>query len=66
MSIDPVSDAVQQLQASSVTSQPQCPQTLTFSKKLNYEQLALWLANHPQFVGADHQEDISKLKGIHS
>jgi hypothetical protein len=61
LSIDHV---VQQPQVSSVTIQSQHLQTLTFSQSLNYEQLAVWLANHPQFMGADHQEDISKLKGI--
>ena len=41
------------------------PQPLTFSKDMSYEQLAVWLTNHPQFVGADYQEDISKLKGTY-
>ena len=31
---------------------------------MSYEQLAVWLTNHPQFVGADYQQDINKLKGI--
>ena len=39
------------------------PQPLEFSKDMSYEQLAVWLTNHPQFVGADYQQDISKLKG---
>ena len=39
------------------------PQPLAFSTDLNYEQLAVWLTNCPQFMGADYQEDISKLKG---
>ena len=39
------------------------PQPQAFSKDMSYEQLAVWLTNHPQFVGADYQEDISKLKG---
>ena len=42
------------------------PQPQAFSKDMNYEQLAVWLTNHSQFVGADHQEDISKLKGMYS
>jgi hypothetical protein len=41
------------------------PQLLTFSKDMSYEQLAVWLTNHPRFVGADYQQDIAKLKGIH-
>ena len=48
---------------SSATVQPQHQQTLTFSENLNYEQLAVWLTNHQQFVGADHRQDIGKLKG---
>ena len=40
-----------------------CPPPLTFSEDMNYEQLTLWLTNHPQFVGADYQQDISKIKG---
>ena len=64
-SIDPISDAIEQPQAS-VTVQSMHPQTLTFSKSLSYEQLAVWLSNHPRFMGADYQEDISKLKGSES
>jgi hypothetical protein len=42
-----------------------CPQPLIFSKDMSYQQLAVWLTNHPQFVGEDdYQQDISKLKGI--
>ena len=60
MHIDPTSDGVQQPHLSAtVQSQP----SQTFSEKLNYEQLAVWLTNHPQFVGVDYQQDISKLKG---
>ena len=40
------------------------PQPLEFSKDMSYEQLAVWLTNHPRFVGADCQQDISKLRGI--
>ena len=36
---------------------------LAFSKDMNYEELAVWLTNHSQFVGADYQQDIGKLKG---
>ena len=32
---------------------------------MNYNELAVWLTNHSQFVGADHQEDINKLKGTY-
>ena len=39
------------------------PQLLEFSKDMSYEQLAVWLTNHPQLVGADYQQDISKLRG---
>ena len=39
------------------------PQPLIFSQDMSYEQLAVWLTNHPQFVGAGYQQDISKLKG---
>jgi hypothetical protein len=31
---------------------------------MSYEQLAVWLTNHPQFMGADYQQDISKLRGM--
>jgi hypothetical protein len=42
-----------------------CPQPLIFSKDMSYQQLAVWLTNHSQFVGEDdYQQDISKLKGI--
>jgi hypothetical protein len=41
------------------------PQPLIFSKDMSYEQLAVWLTNHPQFAGADYQQDISKLIGTH-
>ena len=63
MHTDHTSDGVQQPQGPqpSVTVQPQTPQT--FSEKLNYEQLAVWLTNHPQFVRVDYQQDINKLKG---
>jgi hypothetical protein len=40
------------------------PQPVTFSKEMSYEQLAVWLTNHPNFKGADYQQDIIKLKGI--
>ena len=40
------------------------PKPLEFSKDMSYEQLAVWLINHPQFVGADYQQDIGKLRGI--
>ena len=33
---------------------------------MSYEQLAVWLTNHPQFVGADYNQDINKLKGTHT
>ena len=36
---------------------------LVFSKDMSSEHLAVWLTNHPQFVGAEYQQDISKLKG---
>ena len=38
-------------------------QSLTFSKGMSNEQLALWLRNHPSLSGADYEEDISKLTG---
>ena len=62
--IDPTNDAMQHSQ-SSATAQPHHQHTLTFSENLNYEQLALWLTNHQQFVGADYQQDIGKLKGTY-
>ena len=40
------------------------PQPLEFSKDMSYEQLAVWLTNHPQFMGADYQQDIGKMKGM--
>ena len=68
MHTDPtgIGGAVQQPQAS-VIVQPQldvCPPPLAFSEDMNYEQVAVWLTHHPQFAGADYQQDISKLKGI--
>ena len=57
---------VQQPQASA-TVQPRldvCPQVLTFSTDMSYEQLSVWLINHSQLVGVGYQQDISKLKGI--
>ena len=41
------------------------PQALEFSKDMSYEQLAVWLTNHPQFVGEEYQQDISKLRGMY-
>ena len=35
-------------------------QPLTFSRDMNYEQLAQWLRN---LTGRDYEEDISKLSG---
>ena len=40
-------------------------QSLTFSKDMSNEQLALWLRNHPSLSGTNYEEDISKLRGIH-
>ena len=58
-----ISDPVPHPQA--VTSnQPKLDIPLEFSKDMSYQQLAVWLTNHPQFVGADYQQDITKLKGI--
>ena len=39
------------------------PQPLELSENFNHEQLAVWLINHPKFVGKGYQQDISKLKG---
>jgi hypothetical protein len=57
LTLDLTSDHVQQPWAPA--SQP-----LIFSKDMSYEQLAVWLTNYPHFMGADYQQDISKLKGI--
>jgi hypothetical protein len=38
-------------------------QSLTFSKDMSREQLALWLRNHHSLSGADYEEDIRKLIG---
>ena len=38
------------------------PQSLSFLRHLNEEQLALWLQNHPD-VGPDYQDDINILEG---
>ena len=38
-------------------------QSLTFSKDMNSEQLALWLRNYPSLSEAEYEEDISKLRG---
>jgi hypothetical protein len=54
--------------------QPQSPpaeldalsQSLTFSKDMSNEQLALWLRNHPSLSGTDYKEDIGKLRGTHA
>ena len=55
--------------------QPQSPPTvqtqrgarlqlsLTFSKDMSSEQLALWLRNHPSLSEGEYEEDISKLRG---
>ena len=37
----------------------------TFSEQLNVEGLYHWLQNHPE-IGSDYQEDIEKLRGMHS
>ena len=43
-----------------------CPPTpLAFSEDLSYEQLPVWLTNHPKLVGVGYQQDISKLKGTY-
>ena len=60
-----ISEPIQQPQAL-LSDQPKLdvsPQPLPFSKGMSYDQLAVWLTNHPKFVGADYQQDISKLKG---
>ena len=62
-----ISEPIQQPQALS-TDQPKLdvsPQSQPFSKDMSYEQLAVWLTNHPLFVGADYQQDICKLKGTY-
>ena len=62
---DHSSDAVQKPQTPAAV-QPRVvvhPQPLTFSKDMSNEQLAQWLSNHPNLLGTDYQEDISKLKG---
>ena len=50
------------------TVQPQlavCPPApLVFSEDMSYEQLAVWLTNHPKLVGVRYQQDINKLKGM--
>ena len=38
-------------------------QPQAFSEDMSYEQLAVWLTNHPKLVGEGYQQDISKLKG---
>ena len=58
------SDRVQQSQAPYSPLHNIRPQTLVFSKDMSYKQLIVWLTNHPQFVGADYQQDISKLRGM--
>ena len=39
-------------------------QSLSFSKDMSSEQLALWLRNHPSLSGTEYEEDISKMRGI--
>ena len=61
-----ISEFVQQPQDLS-TNQPKLdvsPQPLEFSQSFSHEQLAVWLTNHPKFVGKGYQQDISKLKGM--
>jgi hypothetical protein len=48
----------------SATVQPPSQQPPTFSNSMSYDQLALWLTNHPKLVGVGYQQDINKLKGI--
>ena len=38
-------------------------QSLTFSKDMSNEQVALWLRNHPSLSGTNYEEDIGKLRG---
>ena len=39
---------------------------LIFSEDMSYEQLVVWLTNHPRLVGRGYQQDISKLRGTWS
>ena len=57
---------MQQPQASATVQQQLDvqPQPLTFSEDMSYEQLAVWLTNHPKLVGVRYQQDINKLKGM--
>jgi hypothetical protein len=64
MVLGPPSDRVQQPWAPAVSQVDGPPQSVIFSKDISYEQLAVWLTNHPRFEGADYQQDISKLKGM--
>jgi hypothetical protein len=59
--LDPISDRVQQPQAPAASQVDGHPQPVM---DMSYEQLAVWLTNHPQLVGADYQQDISKLRGM--
>ncbi len=62
--LDSTSDSVQQLRApASQVDDIVPPQPLLFSKDMSCEQLAVWITKYPQFMGADYQQDISKLKG---
>jgi hypothetical protein len=54
----------QQPQAPAASQVDGPPQPVIFSSEMSCEQLAVWLTNHPQLVGADYQQDISKLKGM--
>ena len=60
-----ISESVRHPQ-SLLTNQPTVilqPQPQAFSKDMSYEQLAMWLTNHPLLVGEGYQQDIRKLKG---
>jgi hypothetical protein len=55
---------VQQPRAPAASQVDGRPQSLIFSMEMSCEQLAVWLTNHPRFVGADYQQDIGKLRGM--
>jgi hypothetical protein len=62
--VGPTSDHLQQPRAPEASQVDGPPQPVIFSKDMSYKQLAMWLTNHPQLVGAEYQQDISKLKGL--
>ena len=61
----PSGASVQQPQSPPTVQMPVdvSPRQLAFSEDMSCEQLSLWLRNHRSLIGADYEEDMSKLRG---